>query len=156
LNGDSTVIKSKTGENTVSLSLLDPAVVRANKPGFDTYEGSVGYMVEGIDGPRRGWAIPGSQQSFFVDEIAFPERSAAFFICTDRIAQYSGRYLWNDEKAVEGRSNEGKIAFRHGGKAFVIFYDGHVGEITLADLKKSTAKVPRMEVANIFWNTDGK
>ncbi len=79
-----------------------------------------------------------------MDEIAFPERSAAFFICTDRIAQHSCHYLWNDGNAVKGGSNEGKIAFRHGGKAFVIYYDGHVGAITLADLKKSTAKAPRM------------
>jgi prepilin-type processing-associated H-X9-DG protein len=109
-----------------------------------------------MDGPGRGWGIPGSQQSFFVHEIASPERSAAFITCTDWIAHYSGRFLWKDDKAVEGRSNDGKIAFRHGGKALVVYYDGHVGELTMADLKKIDSEGIPNGVANIFWNADGK
>jgi prepilin-type N-terminal cleavage/methylation domain-containing protein/prepilin-type processing-associated H-X9-DG protein len=156
LNGDGNVIKSSKGENTVPLSLLDPAAVREKRAGFETFEGSFGYNFEGMDGPGRGWAIPGSQQSFFVHEIASPERSAAFITCTDWIAHYKGRFLWKDAKAVEGRSNDGKMAFRHGGKALVVYYDGHVGEITPADVRKIDNSGTPKGVANIFWNADGK
>ena len=51
------------------------------------------------------------------------------------IAKYSGRFQWQGSAAVEGYEN-GKIAYRYGGKALVAYFDGHVGEVTPEDMKQ--------------------
>lgn len=46
---------------------------------------------------------------------------------------YGGRFTWD---GTEGPPRKGIIAYRHGGKALVAYYDGHVGEITKAQMKE--------------------
>ena len=153
LNGEGVTVKSKTNEPSVPLSMLDPVVVRAKKFQHDSYQASYGYNHEGIEGNR--WGDPSVDRSFFVHQIVSPERSCAFISCTDWIAKYSGRYLWTGSGATEGKTPDGKIAFRHGGKALVVYYDGHVGEVSANDLKKFDSATPSGD-KSIFWNADGK
>jgi prepilin-type N-terminal cleavage/methylation domain-containing protein/prepilin-type processing-associated H-X9-DG protein len=153
LGGGGSLLKSMNNENTVPINMMDPVVVRAKKYKYDSYDASFGYNHEGIDGSY--WGNPNAERSFRMQQIAFPARSAAFLTATDWIAKYDGRFAWQGAGAVEGKTIDGKIAFRHGGKALVVYYDGHVGEITMDDLKKIDSGSDPKGDKNIFWNADG-
>lgn len=158
LNGDHT-IKSSTNSNTVALNLLDPIVTRARKNRYDTYDSNFGYNHEGHSGAGSGWGNASTNQSWFVSQVVAPTQSCAFITCTDWIAKYSGRSLWKDPDAVEGKTGDGKIAYRHqGGKALVVYYDGHVGEMTMKDIEKldQNADPNQKGIKNLFWDADGK
>lgn len=133
------------------LTLLDPAVVRAKKEHYDRFTASFGYNETGM--PGGSWATRSASRSYQLAQLTAPERSAAFFTATDFIAKYGGRFLWNGNKAVEGYTKDGKIAFRHGKKAMVVYYDGHVGEITKEQLKQIDQQGG---ASNIFWRADAK
>jgi prepilin-type N-terminal cleavage/methylation domain-containing protein/prepilin-type processing-associated H-X9-DG protein len=153
LGGSGSSLKSMNNENTVPINMMDPAVVLAKKSKYDSYDASFGYNHEGIDGSY--WGDPNAERSFRVQQIVSPGRSAAFLTATDWIAKYSGRFAWKGAGAVEGKTEDGKIAFRHGGKALVVYYDGHVGEITMADLKRIDSGSDPKGDKNLFWNADG-
>jgi prepilin-type processing-associated H-X9-DG protein len=153
LGGSGSSLKSMNNENTVPINMMDPVVVRARKSKYDSYDASFGYNHEGIEG--SSWGTPSTERSFRVQQIVSPGRSAAFLTATDWIAKYSGRFAWKGAGAVEGKTEDGKIAFRHGGKALVVYYDGHVGEITMADLKKIDSGSGPKGDKNLFWNADG-
>jgi prepilin-type processing-associated H-X9-DG protein len=139
-------IDSKLGPR-MPLSLLDPAAVRARKLEYDRIPASYGYNYEGSLG---GWGSPGaSTVPLAVSQVRSPERSAAFFTATDFIAKYTGRFTWNGAAAAEGYTKDGKIAYRHNKKALVAYYDGHVGEVSQAEIKKIDQQGG---VANVFWN----
>lgn len=147
------VIKGETSKdrNTVPLNMLDPTVTRQKKWLHDFYDASFGYNFEGY-GPERGWGVKNAVRSYRMSEVKQPGRSAAFITATDWLAKYSGRFNWEGEAAVEGKTGDGKIAFRHGGKALVAYFDGHVGEITRKDLEDIDEKGG---ASNIFWDADG-
>jgi prepilin-type processing-associated H-X9-DG protein len=139
-------IDAKLGPR-MPLSLLDPAAVRAGKSEYDRMPASYGYNYEGSLG---GWGAPGASSiPLAVSQVRSPERSAAFFTATDFIAKYAGRFTWKNAAAVEGYTKDGKIAYRHNNKALVAYYDGHVGEVSQADIRKIDQQGG---VANVFWN----
>ncbi len=136
---------------TLPLSMMDPVVVRAKKKQYDDLSASFGYLTNEV--PNRGWAVPNSQGSFRISQLTSPARSAAFMTCTDWNVDYDSRFLWKGAGAVEGRTGNQKIAYRHKGKALVGYYDGHIGEVSMSDIKKIDTKGGSK---NIFWKGDAK
>lgn len=160
LNGDNVSVKSTSGWPTVPLNLLDPIVTRAKKGLHDTYAANFGYNYEGFnydpDMPPYGSA--GHVRAWMMSQTVSPERSCAFITSTCDVATYGGRSKWKGAAAVEGKTGDGKIAYRHkGGKALVVYYDSHVGEITMKEMEQlDNISDPSMRgVKNIFWNPDG-
>jgi len=155
LYGDGAIIKN----NIVPPSMLDPIVTRAKKRDHDKYFANFGYNQEGFSGPGTGWGNAGTVQAWRVSQVVSPERSCAFITCTSAIAKYNGRSLWKDAAAVEGKTDDGKIAYRHtGGKALVVYFDGHVGEISMKEIEQlDRHSEPSMKgKKNLFWNPNGK
>jgi prepilin-type N-terminal cleavage/methylation domain-containing protein/prepilin-type processing-associated H-X9-DG protein len=135
LTGDQTNLNNnQTVTSTVPLSILDPVVVRAKKRLYDKLFASYGYNVVAM--PSAG---PSVDRCFKVSQVTNPTRTAAFITATDWIAKYDGRLLWKTTPE-EGKSTDGKIAFRHGGKAIVVYYDGSTGFVTPEAMRGFDAK----------------
>lgn len=159
INGDNVTVKSSKNQNTAPLSLMDPVVARAKKSGYDNYGASFGYNMEGFSSVGAGWSNPSTEASWHVSQLVSPDKSCAFITCTDWLAKYSGRLLWKGDTAAEGQTGNGKIAYRHqGGKAVVVYYDGHVGEISMKEIEAldQIADATRKGNKNLFWDADGK
>ena len=125
--------------------ILDPVVVRAKKRQWDRLYSSYGYNE--VDMPGSG---PVSDKSFRVGQLTDPTRTMAFATATDWIVKYPGRFLWLTQPA-EGKTTDGKMAFRHGGKAIVVFYDGSSGLVSPDDLRRIDRQGA---MANPFWKAD--
>lgn len=125
-------VQDKSGEQseTVPLSLLDPKVVRARKSGYDKIYASFGMNSTGFLLRRD----PGLSPRYNMNRIPQPSRSMSFATATDYRLAYESRFNWNENK--DFKSNDGAIAYRHGGKALVVYFDGHVGEMGMADMKE--------------------
>ena len=135
LTGDHTNLENNQPvTSSVPVSILDPIVVRAKKRLWNRLFASYGYNQVGMPALK-----PGGDRSFKVSEVTNPARTAAFITATDWIAKYEGRLLW-ESSPVEGKSTDGKIAFRHGNKAIVVYYDGSSGFVTPDDFRNFDAK----------------
>lgn len=148
LTGDSTALKNNQAiTNKVPVSILDPAVVRAKQRLWDRVFASYGYNSVGMPS-----LAPGRDRSFRVTQVTNPTRTAAFITATDWIVSYNGRFRWL-QKPVEGKSTDQRIAYRHGGKAVVAYYDGSSGMISPDDVrgfdKKGGANHP-------FWKANAR
>ena len=131
------------------LNMLDPIVVRAKKKRYYDVCGSFGYNMMNL--PGGNWGQQNANTGFHVCQLTAPERSAAFYSCTDAFAKYDGRFLWQGAGAVEGVTGDGKMALRHNHKALVAYYDGHVGEVSITDLKTIDQNGGKN---NIFWKAN--
>lgn len=126
-------------------SVLDPVTVRAKKTYWDRISGSFGYNSENTKG--GGWGEANAAAHHSTLSIASPNRTFQFITATDWLAKYSGRSLWKTQP-VEGKTPDGKIAYRHKGKALVVFYDCHTEAITLNEMLGFDK---RGGVSNVFW-----
>ncbi len=117
--------------NPIPNSLLDPVVVRARKNRWNFLDANYGYNLGGM--PEL--TGPNSDRNFAILQLTNPVRTAAFITATDWNFRYSGRLLWENNPS-EGRSSDGKIAYRHRGKAAVVYYDGSTGIISPGDMKR--------------------
>jgi prepilin-type N-terminal cleavage/methylation domain-containing protein/prepilin-type processing-associated H-X9-DG protein len=128
-------------------SLLDPVALKARKLEYDRIPASYGCNV--VD-REVSWGKPGAtSKKLMITQLGSPARTAAFLTATDFQAKYEGRFVWKDAAAVEGYTKDGKIAYRYGKKAMVVYYDGHVGEVSQADMKKFDEQCG---ATNVFWN----
>jgi prepilin-type processing-associated H-X9-DG protein len=50
-----------------------------------------------------------------------------------------------------GGTPDGKIAYRYNKKAVVVYYDGHVGEVGMDDMKRIDQTGG---IRNVFWDAD--
>ncbi len=150
LKGEVKYLSNGKVDSSMPPNLLDPKAYRAKGQYYDNFTASYGYNSEGTIG-NNGWGSPNSTCGFRMDQLAAPERTAAFFSATDWLPKYSGRFFWKD-KPVEGYQ-KGKIAYRYNNKALVAYYDGHVGEVSQSDMK---AIDNQNGVKNTFWDADGK
>lgn len=131
LTGDgSNLEKGQPVTSSVPVSVLDPVVVRAKQRLWNRLFASYGYNSVGMPA-----LSPGKDRSFKVSQVTNPTLTAAFITATDWIAKYEGRLLW-ESAPVEGKSTDGKIAFRHGDRAIVVYYDGSSGMITPEDIRR--------------------
>jgi prepilin-type N-terminal cleavage/methylation domain-containing protein len=131
--------------NKVPVSILDPIVVRAKGRLWEQLYASYGYNQEHM--PVFG---PNSDRSFKVMQVTDPTRTAAFVTATDHYLKYSGRFLW-DKNAREGKSTNGRMAFRHNGAAIVVYYDGGSAFIKQDDLRRFDKNGG---VNNPFWKAN--
>lgn len=145
LCGNLSDLDEVTPTKDVPISVLDPVVVRAKQRLWQRLFASYGYNE--VDMPGSG---PNSDKCFRVNQVVNPARTAAFVTATDWIAKYSGRLLW-EQSPVEGKSTDGKLAFRHGGRAIVTYYDGSSGFVTPKDIKRFDALGG---AKNPFWKAD--
>jgi prepilin-type processing-associated H-X9-DG protein len=137
-------------DTTLPTNMLDPSVMRAKKKNYLSISSNYGYNCEGQ--PNTGaWGSPNSTSFFRMDQLTAPARSAAFLTATDWQAKYSGRFLWKGASAVEGGTPDGKIAYRYNKKAIVVYYDGHVGEVGMDDMKRFDQTGGSK---NPFWDAD--
>ena len=152
LKGDSAAFKSNGNPDlTISANLLDPTVIRAKKLDYDLLAGSFGYNMTGV--PGAVWGKAGTSAYFLTSQLTAPERSAAFSTATDWNIEFPSRYHWAGSGAVEGRTKDSKMAYRHNNKALIAYYDGHVGVVSVADLKQIDANGGAQ---NIFWKGDAR
>lgn len=151
IKGDAAVYRSDaTVDTTLALNLMDPITARAKKLNYDKIIASFGYMTNGM--PGLFWNTPNSAPSFKVSQLTSPERSAAFVTATDWNVTYANRLRWETARE-EGFVPGQRMSYRHNGKALVVYYDGHVGEVSIADIKK----IDTMGGANhIFWKGNAK
>ncbi|MEX1115202.1 MAG: hypothetical protein WEB53_08125 [Akkermansiaceae bacterium] len=66
---------------------------------------------------------------------------------TNYMVSYAGRLLWQTQP-VEGKTTNDKMAFRHGKKSIIIYYDGSSGLMSLEEIKAIDKKGG---VAHPFW-----
>jgi prepilin-type processing-associated H-X9-DG protein len=114
-------------------SILDPVTVRAKQRYWSRLSASFGYNQENM--PGGDWGQPKTQRGHSTYTIPYPARTFQFITATDWTAKYTGRALWETAPA-EGRTLDGKIAYRHDNRAIAVFYDGHTEALTLEDIKK--------------------
>jgi prepilin-type N-terminal cleavage/methylation domain-containing protein/prepilin-type processing-associated H-X9-DG protein len=116
---------------SVPLSMLDPKVVRAKADNFHkSMAGSYGFNATGLGSSRN---VPLAQPANSVASITRPEESMAFGSATDHQIAYRARFNW---KGVEGKTSDGGLAYRHRNKAIIVYYDGHVGELSKEDMRQ--------------------
>ncbi|MFZ9935582.1 MAG: type II secretion system protein [Luteolibacter sp.] len=125
--------------------VLDPVVVRAKQRYWSRISASFAYASENM--PGGGWGQPGTSRAHTVTSVKYPSETFAFITATDWIANYGGRFLWRNSP-VEGKSNDSKIAYRHGGKAVVAFYDGHASTMTIYEMRDIDRKGG---INHVFW-----
>lgn len=125
----------KNGEVAVPVSVLDPVVVRAKKRHWDKLSASYGFNSNGLSYPKDDTSAP---YCYKVIHIANPSRTAFIMTATDYTVNYNGRFLWKDAP-VEGKTTNSKLAYRHGGKAVVVYYDGSTGLVGMDDMARFDA-----------------
>lgn len=143
-------VEEHEGTDGLPEDVLDPVVVRAKKKFWSRISASYGYNHENM--PGGGFGGKNTARGHTIASVRLPSKTCAFITGTDWIAKYGGRYIWQDEsKAIEGKTPDGKIAYRHGGKAIAAFYDGHIETLTMEDMRKIDQ---RGGINNAFWGGD--
>jgi prepilin-type processing-associated H-X9-DG protein len=147
LTNDQSALEMGKKTTDVPTSVLDPVVVRAKQRMWDKLFASYGYNQQGMPP-----ATPKSDRSFKTSEVTHPSRSAAFITATDWKVIHSSRFRWLDNP-VEGKSTDQKMAYRHGGKAIVVYYDGSTGFVSPADIRAFDAQGG---ANHPFWKANAK
>jgi prepilin-type N-terminal cleavage/methylation domain-containing protein/prepilin-type processing-associated H-X9-DG protein len=150
LTGDTTQLAANPTSTEVSVppALLDPTTVRAKKRMWDKIEGNFGMNHEWMTTqPKDANGIKDKYTT--TSGVKNPGRTFVFVTATDGAAKYGGRLTWDAANAVEGKTTDGKMAFRHANKATVVFYDGSVGFVTRGDIKRYDGIGGKN---NVFWN----
>ena len=126
--GTGPLSEGQNQEDRVPESALDPVAYRAGMAGYDTLKASYGMF------SREGYTASSTDidSSYLMSELNQPHRTAAFSTALNWLVQYGGRFHWS---GVEGKVNAPAMAYRHNEKALVVYYDGHVGEVTMGDLR---------------------
>lgn len=150
LTGNQSLIGATVGSvdesKIVQESLLDPMAVRAKKTWWNRLAASYGMNHEFIKVTK--YADNSSEKFIQTGKLTNPGRTAVFVTVTDSAAKYAGRNLWWS-LPVEGKTTDGKMAFRHSKKAVVVYFDGSSGFITKQDIARFDANGGQ---ANPFWN----
>ena len=144
LTGDPGEI-DKTGDKLLVAAPgnLDPVAYRAKKRQYDRLSASFGINSEGLQWPT----VSNPRPSYKFSQLENPSRTAFFVTAVNYQVKHSGRNLWK-QQPVEGKVTTDKMAFRHGGKAAVVYYDGSSGFVTYADIARFDANGG---ATNPFW-----
>lgn len=146
LTGDTAALdRNQSITSQVPVSVLDPIVVRSKKRLWNRLFASYGYNREGMPALKAS-----TDQSFKVSQVNSPSRTAAFITATDWIVVHKSRFLWENHP-VEGKTTDQRIAYRHGNKAVVVYYDGSSGLVSPADIRAIDAKGG---AAHPFWKAN--
>jgi prepilin-type N-terminal cleavage/methylation domain-containing protein/prepilin-type processing-associated H-X9-DG protein len=133
---------------TLPLQLLDPKVVRARKFEYDRVFASYGMNDTGLPLGND----PGLDSGHNLNQMPDPSRSMAFSTAIDFRVTYNSRFNWKLENQLDTRQAPGSVgamAYRHKDTALVVYFDGHVGEITQGEMKAIDGRGGK---SNPFWN----
>jgi prepilin-type N-terminal cleavage/methylation domain-containing protein len=145
LTGDSGEADKSSAELLVAPEgILDPLVVRAKQRQWDRLSASYGFNSTGLSWPATSLSPP---MSYKASQVANPSRTAFIASGTNYMVSYAGRLLWQTQP-VEGKTTNDKMAFRHGKKSIIIYYDGSSGLMSLEEIKAVDKKGG---VAHPFW-----
>jgi prepilin-type N-terminal cleavage/methylation domain-containing protein len=112
------------------INLLDPVSVMADGSGAGDIKGSYGAF--GND-PSNSDSSDTHNSGYHSLRLAAPAQTAAFSTSLDWRLTYDGRLKWD---GTEGPNDGGAIAYRYGNAALVVYFDGHVGEVTKEDMQR--------------------
>lgn len=112
-------------------SFLDPKVYRARKLSYDKIYSSYGMNDTGL---KLG-GDPNLNSKHNLNRIPDPSRSMAFATATDYRVNYNSRFKWDFDNPNDAKTGNGELAYRHGDKALVVYFDGHVGEMGKGDFE---------------------
>ncbi len=132
---------------TVPLEMLDPTVVRARKEKYDSIYASYGMN----DTTLQLGGTPGLDSGHNLNLISNPARSMAFSTATDFRVTYNSRLNWDLKNPNDSKTAAGDMAYRHNNKVLVVYFDGHVGEMSTSDMKAIDAKGGK---SNAFWSPE--
>ena len=137
-------IRDASGDpaRSAPVSMLDPKVYRGKKAFHQSMAASYGMNDNGIAGAHG----PGVAPSHHVNRVPNPSESMAFATSTDYRVTYNSRFNW---KGVDGKTSDGGIAYRYGDKALVVYFDGHVSEVTKGEMKNIDTQGGKN---SSFWN----
>lgn len=121
------------GVDGLPAQVLDPIAVRAKQKYWSRISASFGYNGENLTG--GAWGAANAAGSRTIVSVTTPAETFAFITATDWRAKPSGSLLWVGSP-VEGKTDDGKIAYRHQGKAVVAYFDGHTGLLSIDDMKE--------------------
>ncbi len=145
LTGDPADIEKSASElTTAPVGILDPVVVRAKKRYWDRLYASYGFNSTGLSWPASPTSPP---MSYTMSQVENPSRTAFIASGTNYMVSYAGRNLWKSSP-VEGKTTNDKMAFRHGNRAIVIYYDGSSGLVSMDDIARFDANGG---INNPFW-----
>ena len=133
----------------IPLDMLDPKVVRAGKPLHDRIYCSYGMN----DTTLQLGGEPDLNSGHNMNQVVDPSNSMIFATATDFRVTYNSRFKWNFESPKDEKTAAGDIAYRHGDKILVVYFDGHVGEMSKGDLQAIDKRGGR---SNPFWNPKSK
>lgn len=138
-------------DTSLPLSMMDPVAVRAKGNQYTILYASYGYNETGM--PGGSYRQASANKGYTTIQVSSPSRTAAFITATDWIVSYNSRFRWQGAAAVEGKSSDQKIAYRHNDKALVVYYDGHTAEISKGEVQEIDNQGGN---TNVFWNAAGK
>ena len=145
ITGDPTEKDKPAGQLIVApLSLLDPIVVRSKKRQYDRFSASYGFNTTGLTYPTDDMS---GIYSYKVHQVANPSRTAFMSTATDYTINYGSRFLWRNNP-IEGKTTDSKMAYRHGNKAVIVYYDGSTGFVSYDDIARIDAQGG---ASNPFW-----
>ena len=134
-------------EDTVApLSLMDPTTVRAKQRWSTRLAASYGMNHEFI----KTVTYPDNSKEKYIQtsKLTNPSRTVVFITATDSAMKYTGRKAWWSSP-VEGKTQDGKMAFRHNNKAIAVYFDGGCGIVTKLDIDRFDANGGS---SSPFWN----
>ncbi len=131
--------------NTIPLKMLDPKVVRARKDLYSRVYCSYGMNDTGL---KLG-GEPNLNSRHNINQILDPGRTMAFATATDFRVTYNSRFKWDFENPNDSKTAAGDIAYRHRNKVLVVYFDGHAGEMSKADIQDIDKRGGK---SNPFWN----
>jgi prepilin-type processing-associated H-X9-DG protein len=145
--GEFTVPANAPSE-TVPLSMLDPKALRGKGPFHRSLAASFGINETGV--PSSG-QVPNARYAHTVATVSSPSQSMSFASATDLGVQYRSRFTWfsRDPDKRESKTTAGDLAYRHGDKIIVVYFDGHVGEMSKSEIVEIDKT--RGGANNAFW-----
>ncbi|MEN8724535.1 MAG: hypothetical protein ABF322_08090 [Lentimonas sp.] len=106
--------------------LLDPLAEASEGSGAGNIKGSYGAL--GSDPSDANWTTPGFETSYLTAQLVNPAQTAAYATALDWRVVYGGRLSWTVAEAPNGG---GALAYRYGGSALVVLFDGYDEEVIL-------------------------
>jgi prepilin-type N-terminal cleavage/methylation domain-containing protein/prepilin-type processing-associated H-X9-DG protein len=143
LTGMSPAELERKKSTAIPLEMLDPKVVRARMPFYDRV-----YTSYGMNDTALMATTENAPRSHNLNKMSEPSRSMAFATATDYRVTYNSRYSWDFKNPKDEKTSNGEIAYRHGNKALVVYFDGHVGEMDKGDFQEIDKSGG---INNIFW-----
>ncbi|MEY4246441.1 MAG: hypothetical protein RLZZ245_4026 [Verrucomicrobiota bacterium] len=134
LRGEFTVPANAPSE-TVPISILDPKAFRNKGPFHRSLAASFGINETGV---ASSGGVPSARNAHTVTTVTAPSQSMSFASATDLGVQYRSRLNWfsKEPNKRESKTTAGDLAYRHGDKIVVVYFDGHVGELSKSEIEE--------------------